>query len=198
MSRFLMLLNLLLVLLVLSRGELLDERVLEPDILSTTMSEEEGLLWDQTIWIEDLILRTNPWVDSSTAQELSELIVSYSLKYGHDPFLITSIIYEESRFAQEALSFKGAIGIMQILPTTAQLFEWEKENLKDLWTMEANIDFGCFYLCTLMEKYSLRRALIIYNGGFTGAGKYYADRVLRRTTKIKQEWRSRYDKRVPR
>lgn len=94
-------------------------------------------------------------------------IVGYSQSYGVEPELVMAIAYAESGFNTSAVSSKGAVGVMQIMPTTASWIANElglKEyNLKDAKT---NIEFGCFYLSYLSKKFNNEIEIIAsYNAG---------------------------------
>jgi len=92
-----------------------------------------------------------------------------SKKYDIKADLIAGIIYAESNFNPDAVSQKGAIGIMQILPETA---EWLCEIMKIPYSKKMlfnplyNIELGTFYLTYLKEKFSGANACIAaYNAG---------------------------------
>lgn len=89
--------------------------------------------------------------------------------YNVDPVLIASVINAESGFRRNAISSKGAVGLMQVMPPTA---EWiaEKINIdidsKTLEDPHTNILIGTYYLNYLLDKFNdLRTALIAYNAG---------------------------------
>ncbi len=91
----------------------------------------------------------------------------YCKDYNLDITLVYSIINVESSFNTNAVSQKGAIGLMQILPSTAQFIS-SKINVKDYELNEpkTNIRFGCYYLRYLLNKYSERdTAVCAYNAG---------------------------------
>jgi len=79
-----------------------------------------------------------------------------------DPALIPAVIQTESNWNSVALSRKGAGGLMQLIPTTAQRF-----GATDLFNPQQNIDAGVRYLKTLLERYNgnLDLALAAYNAG---------------------------------
>ena len=79
-----------------------------------------------------------------------------------DPALIRAVIQTESNWNSGALSRKGAGGLMQLIPTTAQRF-----GATDLFNPQQNIDAGVRYLKTLLERYNgnLDLALAAYNAG---------------------------------
>ena len=94
----------------------------------------------------------------------------YAKKYDLNPALIASVINAESSFNKHAKSSKGAVGLMQILPTTA---EWiysqlyiDEFNKKILTNENYNIQMGCFYLSYLENKFTnLTCLLCAYNAG---------------------------------
>lgn len=89
-------------------------------------------------------------------------INEYSFKYGLDPDLVRAVIKVESNYNPKAVSPKGAIGLMQLLPSTAKLM-----GVKDPYDIEENIYGGCKYLKFLLEEFSgdLKLALAAYNAG---------------------------------
>jgi len=87
-----------------------------------------------------------------------------------DPYLILSVMREESRFEPGAQSVAGAIGLMQLMPRTAHLYSKNmKVNLKNspgLHNAGTNIMLGSYYLMHLLNKFgSVPLALAAYNGG---------------------------------
>lgn len=86
-------------------------------------------------------------------------------------FLVAGLIYTESRFNENAISKMGAMGLMQIMPQTAQRisktmgrgdFSYSK-----LYDPKYNIKLGCYYLKQLIDKNNgdLIKALLAYNAG---------------------------------
>ena len=95
------------------------------------------------------------------------LIKKYSAEYGFDWLLIAAQAYEESRFDPEAQSWAGAMGLMQLMPKTAQDME-----VIDPFDPEQNILGGVKYLRYLMRMFQdvpaydrLKFALAAYNVG---------------------------------
>lgn len=98
-----------------------------------------------------------------------EQIVEYSKSYEVDGALIASVANVESNFRENAISKKGAVGIMQILPSTA---EWiagqmgEEYNKDKLEEGEYNLKLGSFYLSYLIEYFGeIKLAVCAYNAG---------------------------------
>ncbi|WP_245592043.1 lytic transglycosylase domain-containing protein [Clostridiisalibacter paucivorans] len=105
-------------------------------------------------------------------------IDEYAYKYSIDPLLVASIIKTESGYDKDALSSKGAMGLMQILPSTGK---WAAENLKlenfneeKLYNPETNIMIGCWYINNLNNQFDdeLRLVLAAYNGGSGNVSKW--------------------------
>jgi len=103
--------------------------------------------------------------------EYKEVISHYSGKYELDPYLVSAIIYVESRFVPEACSHKGALGLMQIMPDTGSWIAKEL-NYRDfkrdqLYDPELNIKFGCWYLANLQYEFGDNLFIILaaYNAG---------------------------------
>lgn len=95
------------------------------------------------------------------------LIEKYSKKHKVDSKLIIAIIHQESKFKHNSKSKKGAIGLMQLMPSTAQ---WLKV---DPYNVEENIDGGIGYLAKQLKKYkSIKLALAAYNAGPGNVDKY--------------------------
>ena len=106
-------------------------------------------------------------------RKYSELVSRYSNEYGVEEAFIYSIIRTESGFDENAESYVGAKGLMQIMPDT---FEWlqthvEDENSyteNDLFLPETNIKYGTYFLSFLLKKYDGDKDLTAaaYNAGF--------------------------------
>lgn len=99
---------------------------------------------------------------------------------GVQPDLIAAVIYQESKFAEDARSDRGAVGLMQVLPETARWIHRQPgapaaapERLAE---PAVNIAYGVWYLHYLIDKYgSQDLALAAYNGGETNLRRWIAD-----------------------
>ena len=91
-----------------------------------------------------------------------QIIESKSLKYNIRPSLINAVITVESDWDPEAISKKGAIGLMQLMPSTAK--DMQIENPFD---PEENIEGGTRYLRYLLNRFNedINLALAAYNAG---------------------------------
>lgn len=99
-------------------------------------------------------------------------INQYANEYKISPSLVASIINVESGFSSQKKSNAGAIGLMQILPNTAQyICEIKHINytgINDLYNPEKNIKIGCLYFKYLLDKFGdFDTTICAYNAGET-------------------------------
>lgn len=85
-----------------------------------------------------------------------------SQQYGLDPDLVAAVVRAESGFRTRAVSPKGAMGLMQLMPSTARLL-----GVEDAFDGRENIFGGCRYLRSLIDRFDgdLKLALAAYNAG---------------------------------
>lgn len=100
-----------------------------------------------------------------------DTVETYSDRYRVDPYLAIAVIKTESKFQDDVHSHRGAIGLMQLMPDTA---EWIAGQLEDpAYSVEAiheperNIRYGIWYLSTLQREFDGNDvlALAAYNAG---------------------------------
>lgn len=98
----------------------------------------------------------------SRTSNVKHIITKKANKYNLDPSLISAVISAESAFDSKAVSHKGAMGLMQLMPGTAR-----EMGVKDPFDPDENIEGGARYLKYLIDKYDgdLTRALAAYNAG---------------------------------
>jgi soluble lytic murein transglycosylase len=97
-----------------------------------------------------------------------------------DPALLAAVIYQESKFRTDAESSSGAIGLMQLTPTTARGIAirtgGSQFHTSDLYNAEINIRYGAWYLANLFHKYgSERLVLAAYNAGQGNVDRWRAN-----------------------
>lgn len=110
-----------------------------------------------------------------------DIIYKYSKMYGIDPAFVCSVINAESSFNKNAVSDKGASGLMQLMKPTAdwaaEEIGFENYNYKDIFDVEINIHIGCWYLSRLMKQFDndLTLVLAAYNAGSGNVSKWLYD-----------------------
>ena len=94
-------------------------------------------------------------------------IIAASQETEIDPTLIASIIRAESNFKSDAVSSKGAVGLMQLLPSTAEyVAKMNGVDEFDLLNPSDNIRLGALYMRYLLDKFKDERiAVMAYNAG---------------------------------
>ena len=103
----------------------------------------------------------------------------FSRRYGLDEFLVYSLIREESRFDENAVSVSDARGLMQLLPSTAEEVARKtgarRFRVPQLFRPDVNVGFGCYYVKWLLGMFGGNVAVSLagYNGGPTNAEKWY-------------------------
>ncbi|MDV6236341.1 lytic transglycosylase domain-containing protein [Leptospira ellisii] len=99
---------------------------------------------------------------------LAEIIRKESEKNRLDPALVQSVIKAESGFKADAVSPKGAVGLMQLMPSTADLL-----GVDDPSDPAENVAGGTKFLSDLLHKYkNLDHALAAYNAGPGAVDRY--------------------------
>ena len=99
------------------------------------------------------------------------IVRGHAANYHLDPALLAAVIETESKFNASARSDAGAVGLMQLTPTTAKgiaLYTGgSKFRLSDLTNPEINVRYGAWYLRHLLDHYgdNERLALAAYNAG---------------------------------
>jgi peptidoglycan lytic transglycosylase len=111
-----------------------------------------------------------------------EIVRGHAQHYDLEPALLAAVIYQESKFKADAKSSSGAIGLMQLLPTTAEGIAVHTGGtafrVDDLYDPEINIRYGAWYLHHLMQKYGDEEtALAAYNAGQDNVDRWRRDGV---------------------
>ena len=125
------------------------------------------------------------WQPAPAYREYDQLIDETARSYRLPPALVKAVIAAESAFDAEAVSRKGAQGLMQLMPETAADL-----GVDDPLEPESNVRGGAGYLRAMIDRYGdLSRALAAYNAGPSAVDRYggvppyretrdYVDRVL--------------------
>ncbi len=101
--------------------------------------------------------------------ELNQYFDEAASAYGVDAKLLKAIAKQESNFTSNAVSSSGAIGVMQLMPQTAQSL-----GVTDAYDARQNIMGGAKYISSLISKYDgdVSLALAAYNAGSGNVAKY--------------------------
>ena len=145
--------------------------------LDTFLKENrEGTLFGNII--RNRYIRDFNWTENamgatelSRYHKLSALFRKYGTEYGMDPTLLAAQGFQESRLDQSVRSPAGAIGVMQLLPSTAKDKNVAIPNIDEL---EPNIEAGAKYMAFLKERYFSGPELDELNGSLLALASYNA------------------------
>lgn len=120
---------------------------------------------------------------------VDKLVREASDRHKVDPALVRAVIETESNWNPKAFSHKGAGGLMQLIPTTAQRY-----GAYDVFDPQQNIDAGVKYLRTLLERYNgnLDLALAAYNAGEGAVDRAHGVPSFRETRDYVQKVQNAY------
>ncbi|MDT5295070.1 MAG: hypothetical protein QOJ76_1950 [Acidobacteriota bacterium] len=120
----------------------------------------------EAVSVEDFIPADVP---TSGDHELDLVIMHVGEHEGVDPRLLHAVIWQESKYKNNAVSHVGAQGLMQLMPATAKRF-----NCADATDAESNIEAGTKYLRFLLKRFdgNVTLALAAYNAGEGNVDKY--------------------------
>lgn len=114
---------------------------------------------------------SNPSLGGFTTGDanVDSFIVESGRRNTVDPLLLYSIMHQESSFKARAMSYKGARGLMQLMPPTAARF-----GVSNIWDPRQNIEGGARYMRFLLDLFSgdVNLALAGYNAGEGAVMKY--------------------------
>jgi soluble lytic murein transglycosylase-like protein len=89
-----------------------------------------------------------------------EIITAVSQTHGVDPMLVRALIQVESNYEPKAKSPRGAMGLMQLMPSTAREYK-----VRNPFDPKANIEAGIKHLKALIDRFGVEMALAAYNAG---------------------------------
>ena len=127
----------------------------------------------------------------TSRNEINELIEKYSDKNGLDSDFVKAVVNQESGFNPNATSKCGAMGLMQLMPSTA-----EGLGVTNAYDPEQNIEGGTKYLKGLMDRFDNNKSLALaaYNAGPNAVKKYGGIPPYMETQNYVKSVLSNYDK----
>ena len=152
-----------------------------------TRSRIAGRLWLVVLALAVVVAAIAAWRGPDLYQRFThpldhqDAIAVAAAESGIDPYVLAAIINAESGFRDDVVSNAGAVGLMQVLPSTADAVATRLHikgtmNTAALSVPETNIRVGAAYLAELLGRYgdSLDLALAAYNAGITNADRWAA------------------------
>lgn len=143
----------------------------------TTMSVQDGIglntnsLQTTSVSYNKLVMGTGTALNGFTTGDalIDSYIVESSRRYNIDPLLIYAQMHQESSFKLKATSYKGASGLMQLMPATARRF-----GVTSIYDPKQNIEAGVKYMRWLLNQFNgdVVLALAGYNAGEGAVWKY--------------------------
>jgi len=111
-----------------------------------------------------------PYYARTIKSKYDALIVNTALKYDLEPSFIKAVVHVESAFDQYALSRAGAMGLMQLMPATAAVYQLKQDHFNP----NRNVEVGVQHIKDLMDQYDSdkRLSLAAYNAGAGAVSKY--------------------------
>ena len=150
---------------VAAQGDIYKYIDMEGVIHLTNVPTDPHIKYDLILKERRVLFRVKP----ADITKYDDLISRASRKYNVDSALVKAVIKAESNFDHKAVSRKGARGLMQLMPATANSLE-----VRDSFHPEKNIDGGVRYLRYLLNIFrgDLSLALAAYNAGEAAVARY--------------------------
>ncbi|MCX8083972.1 MAG: lytic transglycosylase domain-containing protein [Calditerrivibrio sp.] len=146
------------------------------------------------ILLHYIITDTGVLIPLPSKEELYKIIEKHCQKYKIDPELVKIVIEVESKYKKYAISRTGAVGLMQVMPSTFYDIGFQKP-----FDIEQNIEAGIKYLSMQIKRFRrLDLALSAYNAGPTkvlknmsipkiGETEIYVKKIMEKYSKIRQD-----------
>jgi soluble lytic murein transglycosylase-like protein len=102
-----------------------------------------------------------------TTEEIRTLVARIAQRVGLDVKLAQAVVRVESNYQPLAVSSRGAMGLMQIMPVIVRQYD-----VVDPFNPEHNLEAGMKHLQSLLRRFDLRKALAAYNAGESAVTRY--------------------------
>ena len=133
-----------------------------------------------------LLSGVNPTLSEPELERIGTAVIRYSEKYDLDPELVTAVLLVESNARPWARSPKGALGLMQVMPSMVR----PMGIAGNLSTIETNIEAGCLILAGNIRRLGEEDGISAYFWGSEIRGVAYLSRVQKARARVRQELRS--------
>ena len=153
-----------IVLTLRSGGHVTCDRSLIEKIVPDEVPYEEPSTAKAVPSIESVDIRPTALLERTP---YGEIIASVSEAHGVDPLLVRALIQVESNYRPRARSHKGAMGLMQLMPSTAREYK-----VRNPYDPKANIEAGIKHLKSLIDRFGVELALAAYNAGPAAVQKF--------------------------
>jgi len=124
-----------------------------------------------------------------TSVKLDQMVQQVAERHRLDPALVRAVVLAESGGNPQARSRKGALGLMQLIPATAQRY-----GVKNVFDPAQNLDGGTHYLRDLLDRYNgdVEKSLAAYNAGEGAVDRFGGVPNFRETRSYVQKITSSY------
>ena len=173
--------------------EIKNKKLVKKTTSSKAMNVQDGLSLKESVSYQKIQMVAGNSLGAFTTGDatIDSYIVDSSARYNIDPLLIYAQMHQESAFKLKATSYKGARGLMQLMPATAIRF-----GVTDIYNPKQNIEAGIKYMRWLLNKFGGDMALALagYNAG-EGAVMKYGNQIppYRETQEYVRRISSRYN-----
>ena len=154
--------------------------------LTSETQEEESVRPAITAALVSHLRERNSSLSPEEQSRVIEAVLRSSRRYGLDPYLVTAVLLVESDARPWAMSDKGAIGLMQVMPYMAE----QLPLAGNLTTIESNVEAGCFILADNINRLGEAKGISSYFWGRRIRGVAYLEKVQKTRARVRAASRS--------